>query len=289
MDNINWPIYCAGRFRGSMIRALLKPQDKEARLTPGSQPDERTHAVVCFGPFEVNLRTGELRKRGLKLKLQELPFRLLIALIERSGEVVTREELQAKLWPDGTFVDFERGLATAVNKVREALGDSATAPRFIETIPRRGFRFIAQLEKDRAETDGPPRSGHAPVRPTRHSAGAIVAGAVIVALASGAAYSRFRPQPKPITDQDVLVLADFSNSTGDTQFDGALRQALAFELEKSPFLKIMDDEEVNQTLQLMGRPAGQPITNAIAQEVCVRGGPECHHQRVHCTAWARAT
>ncbi len=81
-----------------------------------------------------------------------------------------------------------------------------------------------------------------------------------------------RAHTKRLTDQDVLVMADFTNTTGDTEFDGALRQDLAFELEKSPFLKIMDDQEVNQTLQLMGRPAGQRITNDIAHEVCVREG-----------------
>ena len=103
--------------------------------------------MVRFGQFEADLKAGELRKRGRKRKLQELPFRLLAALMERPGDLVTREELQAKLWPNGTFVDFERGIGTALNKVREALGDSATAPRFIETIPRRGYRFLAEVQK----------------------------------------------------------------------------------------------------------------------------------------------
>ena len=91
-------------------------------------------------------------------------------------------------------------------------------------------------------------------------------------LIAGGIFWWQRAQAKPLTDQDVLVLADFTNTTGDAAFDGALRQALAFELEQSPFLKIMDDQEVNQTLQLMGRPAGQRITNDIAHEVCVREG-----------------
>src|SRR5207248_3790718 len=91
------------------------------------------------------LRTGELRKAGLKLKFSGQPFQVLAILLERPGEVVTREELQKRLWPD-TFVDVERNLNTAVNKIREVLGDSAETPRFVETLPRRGYRFVAPVE-----------------------------------------------------------------------------------------------------------------------------------------------
>ena len=214
------------------------------------------------------------------MKLQEFPFRLLVALLERPGAVVTLEELQTKLWPDGTFVDFERGLGTALNKVRETLCDSAAAPRFIETIPRRGYRFIAEVERVEVQMVESEKVATAvgdtsapPVRPARKYAIAVfIMGAIAIVLAGGAAYSRLRTRPKLLTEQDVLVLADFTHNTGDAVFDGALRQALAFELERSPFLKIMDDREVNQTLQPMRRPAGQGITNDIAQEVCAREG-----------------
>lgn len=100
-----------------------------------------------FGIFEIDLRVGELRRQGTKIRLQDLPFRLLVSLVERSGELVTREELRSAIWPTGTFVDFERGLGTALNKVREALRDSAANPRFIETVPRRGYRFLAPVER----------------------------------------------------------------------------------------------------------------------------------------------
>ena len=98
--------------------------------------------VVRFGVFEVDLRSGELRKQGLKIKLQEQPFQVLVTLLERPGQVVTREELQKKLWPEGTFVDYEQGINIAVKKLREALGDSAEKPRFVETLARRGYRFV---------------------------------------------------------------------------------------------------------------------------------------------------
>lgn len=100
---------------------------------------------VRFGVFELNPKTGELRKGGLRIRLQEQPFRVLIALLERPGRLVTRKDLQKRLWPGDTFVDFDQGLGTAIRKLREALGDSADNPRFIETLPRRGFRFIAPV------------------------------------------------------------------------------------------------------------------------------------------------
>lgn len=103
-------------------------------------------SVVRFGVFEVDLHTRELRKRGIRLKLQDQPFQVLQALLERPGELVSREELQRRIWGGNTFVDFEQSLNRAVNKAREALGDQAGTPRFIETLPRRGYRFIAAVE-----------------------------------------------------------------------------------------------------------------------------------------------
>ena len=103
---------------------------------------------VRFAAFAVDFQAGELRQHGVKIRLQEQPFQMLRVLLERPGEVVTREELQKRLWPDNTFVDFEHSLATALKKLRRALGDSAAHPQFIETLPRRGYRFIAALEAE---------------------------------------------------------------------------------------------------------------------------------------------
>ena len=99
-----------------------------------------------FGPFEVDLHTHELWKFGTRLKLVGQPFEILTVLLARPGELVTREELRTRLWPADTFVDFNHGLNAAVNKLREALSDSADSPRYIETLPRRGYRFVAQVE-----------------------------------------------------------------------------------------------------------------------------------------------
>jgi cholera toxin transcriptional activator len=109
---------------------------------PGNHPGR----VARFGLFELDLAAGELRKNGKKLRLQEQPFQVLALLLERAGEVVTREDLRQKLWPADTFVDFDHSLNTAVNKLRETLGDSASSPRYIETLARRGYRFIAPVQ-----------------------------------------------------------------------------------------------------------------------------------------------
>ena len=120
------------------------------------------HGSVRFGAFQLDLRTGELRKSGTRINLPEQPFQVLKALLDRPGDLVTREELRQRLWPAETVVDFEHGLNAAVRRLRDALGDSAEMPRFVETLPRRGYRFIAPV----APGDEPPpsRPGSAPGR-----------------------------------------------------------------------------------------------------------------------------
>ena len=116
------------------------------------QEDLHLHGRLRFGVFELDLRAGELRKHGLRIRLQEQPFQLLAMLLEHPGEVVTREELQKKLWPADTFVDFDHGLNKAISKIREALSDSAEGPRFVETVARRGYRFLAEVKVADAAT-----------------------------------------------------------------------------------------------------------------------------------------
>lgn len=116
---------------------------RNPEITSNTRP-----AVLRFGVFEADLATGELRKGGRRLRIQEQPFQVLTILAQRPGELVTREELVQALWPQGTFVDYDHSLNTAVNKLREALGDSASAPRYIETLPRRGYRFLGELLPD---------------------------------------------------------------------------------------------------------------------------------------------
>ena len=100
-----------------------------------------------FGVFEADSATGELRRKGVRVKLHSQPFQLLFLLLERPGEMLTREEISRELWPDGTFVDYEHGVNSAINRLREALGDKASNPRFVETLARRGYRFVAPVER----------------------------------------------------------------------------------------------------------------------------------------------
>src|SRR5207249_2691075 len=111
------------------------------RVDPGKGPPQ----VIRFGPYDLNPETGELWKQGIRIRLQPKPLRILCTLIEKPGVIVTREELCRRLWPEGTFVDFESGLNTAVNRLRLALTDSAEQPRYIETLSRTGYRFIAPV------------------------------------------------------------------------------------------------------------------------------------------------
>src|SRR5580698_6339508 len=108
---------------------------------PSVADTKRSGSKVRFGLFEADLSTGELRKSGQRIRIQAQPFRVLTFLLEHPGEVVTREEIQQRLWGEHTVVDFDHSLGTAINKIREALGDSAENPRFIETLARRGYRF----------------------------------------------------------------------------------------------------------------------------------------------------
>jgi len=122
-----------------------------------SKPDETRRQR--FGPFSVDLRAGELYQRGKKVKVQLLPLQLLGALLEKPGELVSREELKSRLWPADTFVDFEHGLNTAIKKLRQALGDNPAKPALIETLPKKGYRFIGRLEANGARPPSiPPRA-----------------------------------------------------------------------------------------------------------------------------------
>src|ERR1700735_678330 len=121
--------------------------EREKPVSPG-RPMGGTSARVAryrFGPFDLDPNEGTLSRNGVRVRLQDLPYRLLLMLLERRGEIVTREEVRQRLWPENTFVEFDNSLGVAVRKVRDALNDDAEAPRYVETIPRRGFRFVAPV------------------------------------------------------------------------------------------------------------------------------------------------
>jgi len=114
-----------------------------------------------FGVFEADAATGELRRQGMRIKLNAQPFQVLLLLLGRAGQLLTREEIARELWPDGTFVDYEHGVNSAVNRIREALGDTASSPRFVETLARRGYRFVAPVERIGGREDAADAEAHA--------------------------------------------------------------------------------------------------------------------------------
>ena len=220
--------------------------------------------LLRFGRFEFDPAAGELRTNGEKSYLQEQPFRVLSMLVERPGQLITREELKKRLWPSDTFVDFDHSLNRAVNRLRDALEDSAEQPRYIETLPRRGYRFIAPIERD-AESTQLSASRH--IRKKRWGI-LVMAGAFTIALATGA-FFHFHRAPA-LTETDTIVLLDFANSTGDTVFDDTLKQALSIQLSQSPFLNILSDQRMNETLQMMGHTADERVGEKTALEICQR-------------------
>ena len=220
-----------------------------------------------FGPFDLDIEAGELRKHGIRIRIQKQPFQVLRTLVERAGTVVSREELRQTVWASDTFVDFEHGLNAAVNKVRQALGDSSDRAHYIETIPGQGYRFVALAEKQ---------------QPSETSAGQLEATTdipkrwkvIVPAAATGlafivAGYFYFQRTPK-LTERDTIIVADFTNTTGDPVFDGTLRQGLAVQLDQSPFLSLVSEERIQQTLRLMGQAADARLTPELAREICER-------------------
>ena len=186
-----------------------------------------------FGAFEVDLRSGELRKHGIRLKLQDQPFQVLAVLLQHPGELVTREELHQKLWPADTFVDFDTGLNSAIKKLRDVLADSAEEPRYIETLPRRGYRFIAHVENGDLPAPIPIEKRLATVPPVGPKPGTfnnrrifMAAGvAVFLMIAALVTWRVFIARPA-LTGSDVILLTSFVNKTGDPIFDNSLNKAL---------------------------------------------------------------
>jgi eukaryotic-like serine/threonine-protein kinase len=228
-----------------------------------------------FGPFELDPREGSLCRNGNRVKLQDLPYRLLIMLVERGGEVVSREEVRQRLWPGNTFVEFDNSLGVAIRKVRDALGDDADVPHYVETIPRRGYRFIAPVLTDGPTMPAPPveTPGPLPAQKTEGmSRGKMIPIAVALAVSLVLAGWYWRSQTRSgIPERASVVVGDFANSTGDPLFDGSLRRAVVIQLAQSPYLNILPDRKLGEVLQDLGRTPDDKLTPALALEVCQRG------------------
>jgi len=207
--------------------------------------ESRSSRVLRFGTFEVDLRAGELRKQGVRIKLQEQPFHVLTLLLQRPGEVITREELRSELWQSETFVDFDNSLNTSINKLREALGESADNPRFIETLPRRGYRFLASVSgidgDARGYRNGEVGSGMRRFRWTV----ALVSFAVIAAALFVLNVFRVRDRIlgstriPPIQSLAVLPLTNLSGDPDQEYFSDGMTDALITDLAQMGSVKVI--------------------------------------------------
>jgi TolB-like protein/DNA-binding winged helix-turn-helix (wHTH) protein len=207
--------------------------------------------AIHFDGFELNPRTGELVRDGERVQLQEAPLRVLLTLLERPGELVTREELTSQLWPAGTFVDFERGLNKAVNKLRDALGDSAELPKFIETLPRKGYRFIGRIEPDSRHASKPDNLIPMPVRPRTHSrprrhyvvfaAGgvALIVGILLGIKIAGGHRDSNAGTHSGITSLAVLPLENLSGNPEQSYFADGMTDALITEIARAGSMRVV--------------------------------------------------
>ena len=246
--------------------------------------DHQPDGQLRFGVFEVDLRAGELHKHGLRVRLQDQPFQVLAMLLEHPGAVVTREELQKRLWPADTFVDFDHGLNKAVNKIRDALGDSAESPRFVETVARRGYRFLAEVKGADAtplrspELAPPPLpTAEFPDRPDlsvmpampKHrrswiawTMSAFVLLALLASLAAWKLHSRNRPA-SAIHSLAVLPLESLSNDTSQDYFADGMTDELISDLGQISALRV-----ISRTSVMAYKHARKPLPE-IAHELNV--------------------
>ena len=248
------------------------------------EEDHQARGRLRFGVFELDLRAGELRKHGLRVRLQEQPFQVLAALLGKPGEVVTREELQKKLWPADTFVDFDHGLNKTINKIREALGDSAESPRFVETVARRGYRFLAEVKvvdaapvrsselatlpepsaeaRERPEPGGKPAAPK-PVPPSvTLKMSALIVLLVMASLASWKLYSWKRPATI-IRSLAVLPLESLSSDASQDYFADGMTDELISDLGQISALRV-----ISRTSVMAYKRARKPLPE-IARELDV--------------------
>jgi TolB-like protein/DNA-binding winged helix-turn-helix (wHTH) protein/Tfp pilus assembly protein PilF len=267
---------------GSFSRDFFEPNgvvDSRPSLPP--MPEAGTPVRLRFGVFEVDLRAGELRKHGVRRRLQEQPFQVLAMLLERPGETVTRDELRNRLWTADTFVDFDQGVNKAVNRIRDALGDSATSPRFVETVARRGYRFIADVsavesapvaKADARSVDvaapgnepiaalaAPPSPGHL----RRWYLWAIAGAGLAVASIAIAVWALQPRTPPPIRSLAVLPLENLSGDAAQEYFADGMTDELIAVLGQISALRV-----ISRTSVMPYKRARKPLPQ-IARELNV--------------------
>jgi DNA-binding winged helix-turn-helix (wHTH) protein/tetratricopeptide (TPR) repeat protein len=239
---------------------------------PGSR-DQKTKELYEFGPFRVDPEKETVVRAGEPVSLTPKTFQILLVLIRNSKEVVTKDDLMKTVWPD-TFVE-EANLSRNVFMLRKALGDTAEDRRYIVTVPGRGYRLTedVRLVPENELTVVSASRSHVQVDVKETKPWKWIAVAVVLLVTIGAGIWRtIWNRRAMLSASDTVVLADFTNSTGDPVFDEILRQGLAIQLEQSPFLSLISDQRIEHMLRLMGRPADTKLTPEVARGVCERTG-----------------
>jgi DNA-binding winged helix-turn-helix (wHTH) protein/tetratricopeptide (TPR) repeat protein len=238
--------------------------------------DQRIKQLYEFGPFRIDSEKELLFRGGETVPLTPKTFQVLLVLVRHSKEVVTKDDLMKMVWPD-SFVE-ETNLSRNIFLLRKALGESPQDHQYIVTVPGRGYRFAGDVQLVPEQEISIVAASHANVevqiRDTNTWRWWAAAAVLLVAVAAGA-FRLFlhRSHRSPVlTEKDTVVLADFANFTGDPVFDGTLRQGLSVQLKQSPFLSLISDERVQQTLRLMDKQADARLTPEIAREICERTG-----------------
>jgi DNA-binding winged helix-turn-helix (wHTH) protein len=245
------------------------------------QKQGQIHDCLKLGEdFELDVRAYQLRRAGRVLKLEPTPMELLLFLVQHRGELLTRDQIVERIWGKDVFLDTDNSINGAIRKIRQVLRDDPEKPRFVETVSGKGYRFIAAVSElgtqERPHPDQTPDFASRAI-PAQGSIGtgrgkqllAVAAAAVAVLAVATLAYFYLHHASR-LTDKDTIVLADFTNNTGDPVFDDTLRQGLAVQLEQSPFLSLISDERIQQMLKLMAKPADARLTPEVSREICER-------------------
>jgi DNA-binding winged helix-turn-helix (wHTH) protein len=232
-----------------------------------------------FGKFRCDPREHLLLCEGKPVSLSPKSFEILVVLIQNNGRLLTKDDLMQQVWPD-SFVE-EANLTVNISALRKMLGTTSSGQQYIETVPKRGYRFVAPVV-ERQEGGQPvaamqtaeaaPGTSHAALPPAPATSfwsrrWWLAVGLMLIAILVSVLMSS---RPATLTDKDTVVLADIANKTGDPVFDDALRQGLSSQLEQSPFLNLLSDERIAQTLSLMAQPKDTRLTHDLAREVCQR-------------------
>jgi DNA-binding winged helix-turn-helix (wHTH) protein/Tfp pilus assembly protein PilF len=235
-------------------------------------PGQRFKELYEFGPFRVDPEKETLLRAGEPIPLTPKTFQILLVLVRHSQEVVTKDDLMKTVWPD-TFVE-ETNLTRNIFMLRKALGENPQ-DRYIVTVPGRGYRLAESVQLVPEHELSIVAANHTKVQLQVEETkpwGWISAAVILLLVIVGGAFRFFLHSATVLSEKDTVVLCDFGNSTGDSLFDGTLRQGMAVQLEQSPFLSLISDERVQQSLRLMGRAADARLTPETAREVCERTG-----------------